>query len=95
VHPFHALTLELDYSAPRDSAAYPSFGVEWRAPMTEGLTAALRAGYDGRIKSSDIGGASGITFGGGLGFQRFGFDYAWAPAGDLGNTQRVSLSYRF
>ncbi|MFI5347533.1 MAG: PorV/PorQ family protein [Elusimicrobiota bacterium] len=95
LHPFRALTLEFDYNAPRDAAAYPSFGVEWRAPMTEGLTAALRAGYDGRVKKSDLGGTTGITFGGGLGFQRFGFDYAWSPAGDLGSTQRLSLSYRF
>lgn len=95
IHPFRALTLEADYSAPRDGLPYASFGVEWRAPMTEGLTAALRAGYDGRMKSSDAGGTAGLTFGGGLGFQRFGFDYAWSPAGALGDTQRMSLSYRF
>jgi len=95
VHPFRAMTLEADVSAPRDATPYPSFGVEWRAPMTEGLTAALRAGYDGRLKPGDVGGAAGLTFGGGLGFQRFGFDYAWSPAGDLGDVQRLSLSYRF
>lgn len=95
LRPFRTLTLEFDLNAPRDGASYPSFGVEWRAPMTEGLAGALRAGYDGKLSSGGVGGAAGLTFGGGLGFQRFGFDYAWAPAGDLGDTQRLSLSYRF
>jgi len=95
VKPFRSLTLAADVLAPRDRAPYVSLGVEWRAPMTEGLTAALRAGYDGRARSSDVGGTTGVTLGGGLGFQRLGFDYAWTPLGDLGDTQRLSLSYRF
>jgi hypothetical protein len=95
LHPLRSVTVDVDVNAPRDGALYVSVGAEWRAPMTEGVTAALRAGYDGRQNSADIGGTSGITFGGGLGFQRFGFDYAWTPAGDLGNTQKLTLSYRF
>lgn len=95
VHPVKSLTIGLDVTAPRDGAPYVSFGVEWRAPMTEGLTAALRAGYDGRLSSSDVGGTTGVAFGAGLGFRRLGFDYAWTPAGDLGDVQRLSLSYRF
>lgn len=94
VHPVKNLLVGLDVTAPRDGAPYVSFGAEWRAPMTEGLTGALRAGYDGRI-GSDAGSVSGIAFGAGLGFRRFGVDYAWTPAGDLGDTQRISLSYRF
>ena len=95
LHPVHSLTIDLDVNVPRDASPYVSVGAEWRAPMTEGLTAALRAGYDGRMRSSAVGGTTGITVGGGLGFQRLGFDYAWTPAGDLGNTQKLSLSYRF
>lgn len=95
LHPLRSLTFDLDVTAPRDGAPYVSLGGEWRAPMTEGISAALRAGYDGRMSSSDVGGFTGLTFGGGLGFQRFGFDYAWTPAGDLGDTQRLTLSYRF
>jgi hypothetical protein len=63
--------------------------------MKQGLSAALRAGYDGRLRSSDTGGATGVSFGGGLGIQRFGFDYGWSPAGGLGSTHKMSLSYRF
>ena len=95
LHPLKSLTVDVDVNAPRDGALYVSFGAEWRAPMTEGVTGSLRAGYDGRMSSSDVGGTTGITFGGGLGFQRFGFDYAWTPAGNLGNVQRLTLSYRF
>jgi hypothetical protein len=93
LHPIRSVTVDLDVTAPRDSTPYVSFGVEWRAPMTEGVAGALRMGYDGG--GGDAGGLTGITFGAGLELQRFGVDYAWAPAGDLGNTQRLSLSYRF
>jgi hypothetical protein len=95
LHPIHSVTVDVDVNVPRDASPYVSFGAEWRAPMTAGVTAALRAGYDGRLSSGDLAGTTGITFGGGLGFQRFGFDYAWTPAGTLGNIQKLSLTYRF
>ncbi len=89
------LVVTLDVNAPRDRSLYPSFGLEWRVPMQQGLSAALRAGYDGRLTGSDSGGLTGLAFGGGLGVQRFGFDYGWSPAGGLGSTHKLSLSYRF
>lgn len=90
------LTLSLDFVAPRDRALYPCFGMEWRVPMQQGLAAAARAGYDGRLGSGDSdGGVRGVTFGGGLVMQRFGFDYGWSPQGYLGTIHRLSLSYRF
>ncbi len=95
LHPLRPLTVDLDVTAPRDASPYVSIGVEWRSPMTEGVAGALRMGYNGATNSSDVGGLTGLTFGGGLEFRRLGFDYAWAPAGALGDTQRLSLSYRF
>lgn len=89
------LIVTLDVNAPRDRSAYPSFGLEWRTPMRQGLSGALRAGYDGRLNSRDSGGITGVAFGAGLGIQRFGFDYGWSPAGGLGSSHRLSLSYRF
>lgn len=89
------LIVTLDVSAPRDRSAYPSFGVEWRVPMKAGVSTALRAGYNGRLKGNDSEGLTGVSFGGGLGFQRVGFDYGWSPAGGLGSTHKLSLSYRF
>lgn len=93
---YKGLTLTLDVVAPRDRSLYPAFGLEWRVPMQQGLSAALRAGYDGRLGGNDLnGGVTGVSFGGGLGVQRFGFDYGWSPAGGLGSTHKLSLSYRF
>ena len=89
------LTVTLDLNAPRDRSLYPSFGLEWRVPMQQGLSASLRTGYDGRLSGNDTGGLTGIAFGAGLGIQRFGFDYGWSPAGGLGSTHKLSLSYRF
>ncbi len=89
------LVVTLDVNAPRDRSAYPSFGLEWRVPMKAGVSTALRGGYDGRLKGNDSEGLTGVSFGGGLGFQRVGFDYGWSPAGGLGSTHKLSLSYRF
>lgn len=93
--PLRSLTLTADAIQPRDRSAYASFGAEWRAPMTAGVAGALRAGYDGRLGAGDASGVTGTTLGGGLGFKRLGFDYAWSPAGELGVTHRLSVSYRF
>ena len=93
--PLRSWTLTADVVGPSDRPVYASFGVEWRAPMISGLTGALRAGYDGRLTSDDVSGLTGFTLGGGLGFERLGFDYAWAAAGELGSSHRLSLSYRF
>jgi hypothetical protein len=95
LRPMRPLTVTLDVVAPRDRGIYPAFGVEWRAPMTQGLAGSLRLGYDGRVKSSDVGGTAGVTLGAGVEFRRLAFDYAWSPAGDLGDVNRLSLSYRF
>ncbi len=93
---YKGLTVTLDFIAPRDRSAYPAFGLEWRVPMQQGLAASLRAGYDGRLSSSDLsGGVTGVSFGGGLAIQRWGFDYGWSPAGGLGSSHKLSLSYRF
>lgn len=95
LRPFRFVTFTADITASRDRSTYPRIGTEWRVPMQQGLSAALRAGYDGRLKGTDLGGLSGLCFGGGLGVQRFTFDYAWNPVGELGNAHKVSFSYRF
>jgi len=95
VRPWKSMTLTADLIAPRDRPVYPSAGVEWRSPMSSGMSTSLRAGYDGRLKSSDFSGFKNVTVGGGIGFSRLSFDYAWAPGGELGDSQRLSLSYRF
>ena len=57
-------------------------------------TAALRAGYD-QNRSRGVEGFSGVTFGGGLDFSALRVDYAWVALGALGNSNRVTLAFRF
>lgn len=56
---------------------------------------ALRAGYGLNVPKPAMDGLVGWTFGGGIQIQRFTLDYAYVPLGDLGNMQRVSLTYSF
>ncbi len=53
-------------------------------------TLALRAGYSGRVDSGP-----GITGGIGLSFRGFQADYAFVPYGELGNSHRSSVSWRW
>lgn len=61
--------------------------------------AALRIGYRLRYPRNELGNLSGLTLGGGLrghGFQvDYGFDYSYAPYGDLGSASRFSLLIAF
>ena len=54
----------------------------------------LRAGYALR-PGAGAGGASGLGAGFGLTLSKLAIDYAFSPYGELGNSQRVSLSVRF
>lgn len=56
---------------------------------------ALRAGYQFNLADSQIQGLTGLTAGLGILYGGFGLDYAFVPFGDLGTTQRLSLSYAF
>lgn len=56
---------------------------------------AVRAGYVLGLKDSELGGQSGWTAGFGLHYASMQVDYAYLPFGELGNSQRISLSYRF
>ena len=59
-------------------------------------TLALRAGYAFDVpKPAEANGLSGWTFGGGITLESLSLDYAFVPLGDIGNTQRVSLTYGF
>lgn len=84
----------LDVVCPVDESPYAALGIEavLKQPSWAG---ALRVGYSSSRSSQQIDGLSGITAGAGLDFQRFRLDYAWAPFGDLGATNLVSVAFRF
>lgn len=56
---------------------------------------ALRAGYQFGQGPDQLGGASGLTAGVGFRLSPINFDYAFLPAGDLGDTHRLSFTARF
>lgn len=95
IRPARGLLVSFDLVAPRDRGLYPCLGLEWRAPLQSGLATALRAGYDGRLRPGDVGSLAGPTFGAGLVLSRLTFDYAWAPAGFLGDSHLLTGSFRF
>ncbi|MBI4054863.1 MAG: PorV/PorQ family protein [Elusimicrobia bacterium] len=76
----------LDLNQPKDGDITVHAGAEY----TFLKTAALRLGYNGRNDAD-----TGITAGGGVLLERFSLDYAFVPFGDLGDSHRISLSYRW
>lgn len=86
---------ELRY-LPEDSRAAFNTGVEF-APVS---LLALRAGYIARLLRAGSAAASpetlpGFALGLGLKLSRAAIDYAFTPAGELGQSQRVSLALKF
>lgn len=78
--------LVLDVNLPKKGDATLHVGGEY---VALGILA-LRAGYNGRNETD-----RGFTAGGGFQLNQFSIDYAFVPFGDLGNSHRFSLSYRW
>ena len=91
--PLAGLSLDLDLIKYRDADLAYAVGGEYRMPIFAGLEGALRAGYGSQRKALD--GTRGVALGAGLTLANFGFDFAWVPFGELGNTFRYSLLVRF
>lgn len=80
------LQLGADVLRRRDTNMEYNFGLEYR-PIR---LFALRAGYS---SENDL--DNGITAGFGVDFHAMHFDYAFVPYGDLGNTHRMTLTFRY
>lgn len=83
--------LALDVSKPVDNYPFFTLGAEY--PVTNRLC--LRSGYKYRLYGNELGAWSGFAAGLGLAYNRFSFDYAFTPFGDLGNSHRFSFSVKF
>ena len=83
--------LSLDVSKPIDN--YPFFALGLEQQLTGRL--ALRTGYRYRLHGNELGAWSGFSAGMGLELERLSFDYAFSPFGDIGNSHRFSISFRF
>jgi hypothetical protein len=82
-----------EVDAPRDDKIGVGFGAEYRKEFVDRLGAAVRAGYNS--KNTDAGGMAGLSFGIGLRYSNFDFDFALVPFGDLGNAYKYSLQVKF
>jgi hypothetical protein len=58
-------------------------------------TLALRGGYQLNFPDTEITGLQGLSVGTGFRVAGYQLDYAWQPYGELGSSQRLSLSYVF
>ena len=56
---------------------------------------AIRAGYQLNLAEQGFEGIAGMTLGAGIKLNSISLDYAYLPFGDLGASQRISLSYEF
>jgi tetratricopeptide (TPR) repeat protein len=80
------ILLALDYNLPADNDGYINMGVEyWLWDIIS-----LRMGYGSNNEVE-----KGISYGLGMNNGEIGIDYAFEPYGILGDTHRVSLSWRF
>ncbi len=91
--PSPTLKLDLDLGKARDTDPYAALGGEYVHPFSPDVSGAFRFGYTSARMSE--GGLNGLSFGAGLNFHRAGFDFAWQPFGDLGDTFRYSLLVKF
>ncbi|MFH1259518.1 MAG: PorV/PorQ family protein [Elusimicrobiota bacterium] len=83
-----ALLLTLDANKIKDTEIFPTIGAEYRVKSLF----SLRAGYNADPDS--ISGA-GLTYGLGLNWKSYSFDYAFVPYGDLSFTNRFSITLKF
>jgi hypothetical protein len=83
------LLLAVDALHPTDNTESANVGAEW----TWNDALALRAGYQTLFQTdSELGPTLGVGLQGGLGENRFHFDYAWADHQHLAETHRLTLT---
>jgi hypothetical protein len=78
---------------PRDAGVVGALGGEYRHDFSRKLSGAARLGFNSH--NTDPGGMSGLSLGFGLRYDGVDVDFAWLPAGELGDSFRYSLLVRF
>ncbi|MBU2531028.1 MAG: PorV/PorQ family protein, partial [Elusimicrobia bacterium] len=82
------LILAADFNLPRDAQPYFNIGTE----CLFGEIFALRSGL---ISQKDLAVPTALSYGFGLQYNNYGLDYAFLPFGELGNTHRISMNFKF
>jgi hypothetical protein len=90
---YNRLILTFDANMPVDNEAYGNIGAEYNYVLGN-AGFAVRSGYKtSTINDHDA--LSGLSAGMGINYFGLCMDYAWVPYGNLGNTHRMSMSYKF
>jgi hypothetical protein len=87
------LDVSLDINKGTDTGIITNTGAQYAYSINEETGFFLRGGY--RTNTSGLGGSAGVTMGFGIVYQSYRFDYAFVPYGDLSDTNRFSLGYKF
>jgi len=87
------LNVSLDINKATDTGVLFNAGGEYAYPVDEETAVFLRGGY--RSNTEGLGGSAGVTMGFGIVYRAYRFDYAFVPYGDLSDTNRFSLGYKF
>lgn len=82
------LILAADFNMPKDDKAYFNIGTE--CPVSKVF--AIRSGL---ISQKDLAVPTALSYGFGLQYTNYGLDYAFLPFGELGDTHRVSATFKF
>lgn len=86
------LILGLDVNYPTDNKINFAVGAEYASKLGN-ISLPLRVGYNTKV-TSDLGSLAGLGAGLGIGVNKFAFDFAWVPYGDLGQTYRLALKVK-
>ena len=92
IRPLNALTLAVDGIFPANDAPQGAVGAEYVLEVDRNMKAAVRAGFNS-LTIDSLGLATALSAGLGVSLKDFSFDYAFVPAGVLGNVHRFSLSF--
>jgi hypothetical protein len=87
------LDASLDLNKATDTGVITNAGAQYAITINDETGVFLRGGY--RSNTDGLGGSAGMTLGFGLVYQSYRFDYAFVPYGDLSDTNRFSLGYKF
>ena len=92
LRPAQGVLTAFEVRVPRDDSPQVSLGTEVSRSFGV-MAAALRGGWNSA--NTDAEGFGGVTLGGGIGYGRFGVDFAWIPFGDLGAAYHTTVRFRF
>lgn len=93
------LVCNLDINLPLEGDVKIGLGLEYNLRQTfwkdkPYITFSPRIGFGAYNKGLEEG-INGLTAGLGIGYDKYNFDYAFVPYGELGQTHRISLSVKF